>query len=59
MLFYNLGIEDFLYNINDNQILSILAKGKTEIINAAKEPEIADLALCLNKMGAKIILKMK
>jgi UDP-N-acetylglucosamine 1-carboxyvinyltransferase len=31
-----------------------LAKGKTVIINAAKEPEIVDLANCLNKMGAKI-----
>ena len=30
------------------------AKGKTIIENAAKEPEIADLASCLNKMGARI-----
>ena len=31
-----------------------LAKGNTIINNAAKEPEINDLANCLNKMGAKI-----
>lgn len=31
-----------------------LAKGVTEIGNAAKEPEVVDLAHCLNKMGAKI-----
>lgn len=31
-----------------------LAKGKTIIENAAKEPEIVDLANFLNKMGAKI-----
>lgn len=31
-----------------------LAEGKTEIHNAAREPEIVDLAKCLNAMGAKI-----
>ncbi|MHC4555968.1 MAG: UDP-N-acetylglucosamine 1-carboxyvinyltransferase [Planctomycetota bacterium] len=31
-----------------------LAKGRTVIESAACEPEIADLANCLNKMGAKI-----
>jgi len=31
-----------------------LANGKTTIENAAREPEIADLAACLNSMGAKI-----
>ncbi len=31
-----------------------LAEGKTVINNAAKEPEVVDLADCLNKMGAKI-----
>lgn len=31
-----------------------LAEGKTTIESAACEPEIADLANCLNKMGAKI-----
>jgi UDP-N-acetylglucosamine 1-carboxyvinyltransferase len=31
-----------------------LAKGTTLIENAAREPEVIDLADCLNKMGAKI-----
>ena len=31
-----------------------LASGESEILNAAREPEIADLALCLVAMGAKI-----
>jgi UDP-N-acetylglucosamine 1-carboxyvinyltransferase len=31
-----------------------LARGTTVIENAAREPEIADVADCLNKMGAKI-----
>jgi UDP-N-acetylglucosamine 1-carboxyvinyltransferase len=31
-----------------------LAQGHTRIENAAREPEIIDLADCLNKMGAKI-----
>jgi len=30
------------------------AKGETEILNAAREPEVADLAACLIAMGAKI-----
>ena len=34
-----------------------IAKGKTIIENAAREPEINDLALALNKMGAKINVK--
>ena len=33
---------------------AVLAKGKTVIESAACEPEITDLANCLNKMGAKI-----
>ncbi|HEY1542047.1 MAG TPA: UDP-N-acetylglucosamine 1-carboxyvinyltransferase, partial [Xanthobacteraceae bacterium] len=32
----------------------VLADGTTVIENAAREPEIADVADCLNKMGAKI-----
>ena len=36
---------------------STKAKGKTIIENAALEPEISDLADCLNKMGAKIKIK--
>ncbi|WP_420411579.1 UDP-N-acetylglucosamine 1-carboxyvinyltransferase [Roseibium sp.] len=31
-----------------------LAKGETEIVNAAREPEVVDLAKCLKAMGAKI-----
>ena len=31
-----------------------LADGQTVLANAAREPEIADLALCLNSMGARI-----
>ena len=31
-----------------------LAEGATVLENAAKEPEVVDLAECLNKMGAKI-----
>lgn len=32
-----------------------LAEGTTVLENAAKEPEVVDLAECLNKMGAKIV----
>jgi UDP-N-acetylglucosamine 1-carboxyvinyltransferase len=32
-----------------------LAKGTTVITNAACEPEIADVADCLNKMGARVV----
>jgi len=35
-------------------LAAVLAKGKTRIINAAKEPEIVDLQDILNKMGAKV-----
>jgi UDP-N-acetylglucosamine 1-carboxyvinyltransferase len=31
-----------------------LAKGETRLVNAAREPEIVDLARCLRAMGAKI-----
>jgi UDP-N-acetylglucosamine 1-carboxyvinyltransferase len=31
-----------------------LAKGESTLVNAAREPEIADLARCLNAMGADI-----
>lgn len=31
-----------------------LARGQTQLINVAREPEIGDLAHCLNAMGAKI-----
>ena len=35
-------------------LMAVLAKGKTILNNAAREPEIVDLAECLNAMGAKI-----
>ncbi len=39
----------------ENAIMAaVFANGITEIINAAKEPEVEDLANCLNSMGAKI-----
>jgi UDP-N-acetylglucosamine 1-carboxyvinyltransferase len=31
-----------------------LAEGESELINAAREPEVSDLALCLKAMGAEI-----
>ena len=31
-----------------------LAQGETELVNAAREPEIEDLVLCLMRMGARI-----
>jgi UDP-N-acetylglucosamine 1-carboxyvinyltransferase len=33
---------------------AVLATGETEILNAAREPEVADLAACLVAMGAHI-----
>jgi UDP-N-acetylglucosamine 1-carboxyvinyltransferase len=33
---------------------TVLAKGESEILNAARDPEICDLALCLTAMGARI-----
>ena len=33
---------------------AVFAEGKTKLRNVAQEPEIEDLALCLNAMGAKI-----
>ncbi len=35
-------------------LAAALAKGETVLKNAAQEPEIADLAECLNAMGAKV-----
>src|SRR5262249_18420974 len=35
-------------------LAAVLAKGETVLKNAAREPEIADLAACLNTMGARI-----
>ena len=33
---------------------AVLAEGRTILENAAREPEVADLAMCLNSMGAQI-----
>jgi UDP-N-acetylglucosamine 1-carboxyvinyltransferase len=33
---------------------AVLAEGRTVIENAAREPEVVDLAMCLNAMGAKV-----
>jgi len=35
-------------------LAAVLAEGETVLVNAACEPEIGDLADCLNKMGAQI-----
>ncbi len=35
-------------------LAAVRARGETVILNAAKEPEISDLANLLNKMGAKV-----
>ena len=35
-------------------LAAVLADGETVLINAAREPEMADLADCLNAMGAKV-----
>ena len=35
-------------------IAASLAKGTSELVNVAREPEILDLAACLNGMGARI-----
>jgi len=35
-------------------LAAVLAKGETTIENAAREPEIEDLAICLNAMGARV-----
>ncbi|MFZ5617424.1 MAG: UDP-N-acetylglucosamine 1-carboxyvinyltransferase [Pseudomonadota bacterium] len=35
-------------------LAAVLAKGETVLTSAAREPEIVDLAECLNKMGARI-----
>jgi len=32
----------------------VLARGETELVGVAREPEIVDLAACLNAMGAKV-----
>ncbi|WP_343502683.1 UDP-N-acetylglucosamine 1-carboxyvinyltransferase [Alloyangia pacifica] len=52
------GIVDFPFasvGATENALMAAtLAKGTTVIKNAAREPEIVDLAQCLRKMGAQI-----
>lgn len=52
------GVVDFPFvsvGATENALMAAtLAKGTTVIKNAAKEPEIVDLARCLQKMGAQI-----
>ncbi len=53
------GTEIFLefpsVGATENLLLAaVLAKGRTVIGNAAREPELADLAALLNKMGAEV-----
>jgi UDP-N-acetylglucosamine 1-carboxyvinyltransferase len=44
------------HTATDNLLMaSVLAKGTTVIDNAAREPEIADLAAMLNRMGARVV----
>jgi UDP-N-acetylglucosamine 1-carboxyvinyltransferase len=35
-------------------LAAVMARGETVIENAAREPELEDLAICLNAMGAKV-----
>ena len=51
----NINLDFPSVGATENIILaSVFAEGETTISNAAMEPEIIDLANCLNKMGAKI-----
>ncbi|HEX4978576.1 MAG TPA: UDP-N-acetylglucosamine 1-carboxyvinyltransferase [Acidimicrobiales bacterium] len=44
------------HTATDNLLMAaVLAKGTTVIENAAREPEVADLAAMLNRMGARVI----
>ncbi|HZT28683.1 MAG TPA: UDP-N-acetylglucosamine 1-carboxyvinyltransferase [Bryobacteraceae bacterium] len=38
----------------DLMMAAVLARGETELRNAAREPEVVDLAELLNKMGARV-----
>jgi UDP-N-acetylglucosamine 1-carboxyvinyltransferase len=43
------------HTATDNLMMAaVLAKGTTVIENAAREPEVCDLAACLNSMGARV-----
>jgi len=52
----NINFDLISVTATENIIMAAtLAKGTTTINNAAQEPEVTDLILCLKKMGAKII----
>jgi len=51
----NINFDLISVTATENVIMAAtLAKGTTTINNAAQEPEVTDLILCLKKMGAKI-----
>jgi len=51
----NINFDLISVTATENIIMAAtLAKGTTTINNAAQEPEVTDLILCLKKMGAKI-----
>jgi len=51
----NINFDLISVTATENIIMAAtLAKGTTTISNAAQEPEVTDLILCLKKMGAKI-----
>ena len=51
----NINFDPVSVTATENVLMAAsLAEGETIINNAAKEPEVADLADCLNRMGAKI-----
>lgn len=53
------GVIDFPFNsvgaTEHAMLAAVLAEGETLITNAACEPELIDLADCLNAMGAKVV----
>jgi len=52
----NINFDLISVTATENIIMAAtLARGTTTINNAAQEPEVTDLILCLKKMGAKII----
>ena len=52
----SIGLEYPSHTATDNVLMAaVLAKGTTVIENAAREPEVADLAVFLRAMGARIM----
>ena len=51
----NIDLDPVSVTATENILMAaVLAEGITTVSNAAKEPEVVDLAKCLNKMGANI-----